>query len=546
MRKYVLIIIVAFATLLHACKKEGVKVSLGTSTEQVGNYQKAYLDNNNIICFFENDDVNINGESVLMPQNGNNGMVNVTKASTYRAIYPRSIVTSTITTSSSTANINVSLPQEQTYATKPVGGVNRQVVNMPMAAYLGASDGELLFRNLCALLKVNVKNEKSTALQVSKIVITSSDSPLSGTGKIDQIANGTTTASAPKIIMNSGQSKSVTLKITTPQTISTNATGYFYVMIPQVTSTSNRFTIEVHGTQNGASVKYVLKQADGMTATKYQISRNQLGAAAFNVTVSMETYKPPFTIDGSGHKVVFAPGNLQYRYLTSDGSNYYSPHWRFAEEQWHHVGWDDYGESGNVSEGDNELIYTRWIDVFSWATSGFSYQPIDMNPGSSGVASLHNTNHDWGVYNAIYNPKTGNTDPANTWRTPTTSEWNYILFSRSGDKYSKANVHGVNGIIIYPDGYINVKCDSRNTFSGSYESVSNSNWNTMETNGCVFLPTTGSRTEVQYFGNGDVYNDAKYWSSNVISILMFIDNDLVITGWPHNYGASVRLVKNVP
>ena len=66
-----------------------------------------------------------------------------------------------------------------------------------------------------------------------------------------------------------------------------------------------------------------------------------------------------------------------------------------------------------------------------------------------------NANYDWGVYNAIVNPKTNTTDPPGTWRTPTIQEWRYFILPEgrntgSGMRYVHCNVAGVNGIILFP------------------------------------------------------------------------------------------------
>ena len=63
-------------------------------------------------------------------------------------------------------------------------------------------------------------------------------------------------------------------------------------------------------------------------------------------------------------------------------------------------------------------------------------------------------NYDWG-YNAISNA--GNQENSG-WRTLTNGEWSYLLMTRStasGIRYAKAQVNGINGVILLPDNWNN-------------------------------------------------------------------------------------------
>ncbi|MBP5412675.1 MAG: hypothetical protein J6Y47_05420, partial [Bacteroidales bacterium] len=201
--------------------------------------------------------------------------------------------------------------------------------------------------------------------------------------------------------------------------------------------------------------------------------------------------------------VLFSPGNLQWS--ATNGGNTATTHavadsgtaagtWRFASNQWNMIG----AANSNVSS-----TYTGWIDLFGWGTSGYnnkypymtSTTHSDYGNGNNNIAG---TNYDWGVYNAIYNPKTQTTDAPGTWRTLTKDEWVYLLNTRptaSSIRYAKATVCGIVGLIIVPDNCSNTyyPLTNVNTAGAAYTSniIGATDWAKMENVGCVFLPAAG-------------------------------------------------------
>lgn len=66
---------------------------------------------------------------------------------------------------------------------------------------------------------------------------------------------------------------------------------------------------------------------------------------------------------GESSQVYFSRGNLQYQASTNT--------WRFAENQW------------DIIAEDNALItqtFDRWIDLFSWGTSGYDHGAVCYQP----------------------------------------------------------------------------------------------------------------------------------------------------------------------
>jgi hypothetical protein len=225
---------------------------------------------------------------------------------------------------------------------------------------------------------------------------------------------------------------------------------------------------------------------------------------------------------GESSQVYFSRGNLQYQASTNT--------WRFAENQW------------DIIADDNALItqtFDRWIDLFSWGTSGYNhgavcYQPwiLEMggqyNHAAYGCDTCglrdHSGKADWG-YNAIVNGGS----QEHFWNTLTLQEWQYVMTTRntsSGMRYVKAVVNNVNGIIVFPDNWDPnlVILNNVNNSSVNYNTntISAQDWlNVFETHGAVFLPAAG-----RFHGEGglmDVGSKGAYWSStSCLSYLKYL------------------------
>ena len=177
-------------------------------------------------------------------------------------------------------------------------------------------------------------------------------------------------------------------------------------------------------------------------------------------------------------------------------------------------------------------------------------------------------NYDWGVYNAIYNPRTNTTDPAGTWRTFTKAElWYFANNARScsGVAIAYATVNGVTGLIFTPDNWSNDTYTLNKTkLSGnSYEDniISGPDWTgVLEPAGCVFFPAAGKRagTNVTQVGQAGYYWDADHYNGGTsypngwgfdrsAHVLQFQTPYTISTGnYINRYEAAcVRLVKVV-
>ena len=254
---------------------------------------------------------------------------------------------------------------------------------------------------------------------------------------------------------------------------------------------------------------------------------------------------------GENATVSFSQGNLQYQASTNT--------WRFATNQWDYIGEDN----ANVS-----ATYNGWIDLFGWGTSGYNhgavcYQPWNTSTTYSDYYAYGSGNYnlydqtgtaDWG-YNAISN---GGNQENSGWRTLTKEEWSYLFDTRitaSSIRYAKAELNGVNGVILLPDDwnadyYV---LNNTNERDADYSSniISATQWDTLILHGAVFLPTAGIRdgTSVNYVGSDGFYWSASYYYNGVNSgatwYVCFYASGLWLNGDYGRYcGKSVRLVRS--
>ena len=224
--------------------------------------------------------------------------------------------------------------------------------------------------------------------------------------------------------------------------------------------------------------------------------------------------------------VTFSPGNLQYHPANDE--------WRFAPSQLDYIGDDN----ANISE-----TYNGWIDLFGWGTGN--------NPtNKSKYDDDYPTFVDWGV-NKI------GSDAPNTWRTLTSDEWEYIINGRynAEELIGVAQVNGVNGLILLPDGWT---CPDDVTFKpgfhenagteyyAAYQTFSSSDWAKLEASGAVFFPAAGYRYSSDI---SNVQGYGYYWSATELftgfaNNLYFYSDEADRINYYSYRGYSVRLVKD--
>lgn len=200
-------------------------------------------------------------------------------------------------------------------------------------------------------------------------------------------------------------------------------------------------------------------------------------------------YQPKAISVAADRKVLFAGGNLIKQENTPDNP------WTFAGHQAYTVGYNNiyYVNQTPMSANKDEF------DMFSWSTGNLKYGTIIK---TSSDAEHSGDFLDWGT-NII------NGQPADTWYTPTATEWKYILETRAdADKlYGEAVIDGVTGLVILPDEWVTPEDLTWNATLQSNQNIyTAAQWAGMEAAGAVFLPFAGYRNQQNIIGYGTQFS----------------------------------------
>lgn len=316
--------------------------------------------------------------------------------------------------------------------------------------------------------------------------------------------------------------------------------GHFYVAIRPTSSANITITADSY--------------------TKSLTGKTYAAGQFYNITNRMIKLAP-FTIDGSGTKVIFAPGNLR---ATWDGTSW---SWAFAANQWDFIG-NNPGNTSIVNHGTVSVSNVT-VDLFGWV--GKSSDAADVV--QYGISNSISTG-----YGNIYGDKGGEklkSDWGDTigsgWRTLTSSEWNYVFKNRTSGStvngtpdacYTLATINtdgtGVNGLILFPDGITVASDDATswgiiNGFKGGNTwddatKCTSAQWTALAAKGCVFLPAAGFRYGVEV---NDVGIYGSYWSSTsgidgyAMDVWFYEEEMDSYFDDRRFYGFSVRLVRKV-
>lgn len=296
------------------------------------------------------------------------------------------------------------------------------------------------------------------------------------------------------------------------------------------TNSSGEASFAVGVAPGGTTKSYMMKKGDEQTIEfRANLSANKVYNITRSAAGSSDCLSGVFSV-ASGKTVKFSKGNLK---ATLDGSGNVTA-WSFHDTQY-----------GMVNTAACTQSFTSSsIDLFGWSTSATLY----------GINSSKDSNNysgdflDWGAA-ASKNLGYG-------WRTLTSTEWTYLLNERTSvtNRYCKATVNSVYGMVIFPDSYSHpsgpATITSANTTNVDFttNTWSGDNWTAMETAGAVFLPAAGYRKE-----GTDVVSVGVcgyYWSSTASYAISAYNLDFgggyvnYAEGLGRNNGRSVRLVQD--
>ena len=568
-------------------------VSISTAMPARNSADKAFVDANRYVEWEVGDLLNINGTSLetqtVWGENrdtasfdGDVYALQTSSTEVYWSVYPASLmgnysdhnaIPSEISSNGST--IDIIFPTSYTYSNaqldKPLKELNVMVNRSEIA-----SGGELKYiamKNLGAIIKINMQAASATTSSanntISKVILSSCDGYIAGKYRFNS-------SYALSTISGNTYTNTVTINFSTPIDITSQKS--VYALLPPTLS-SNCLNITLVNTDGDfyhkVSSSATLQRNKLYTAD--MLSADFTGEASTNSLNNTDYY---FTVDAN-RTVLFSPGNLQYNASNTEGGS----HFRFAPNQWNYVGTQcKYGNVYDASgaKSKNESIsssYNGWIDLFGWGTSGYKskypYMTSTTNTQyGNGANNLtgSNANYDWGVYNAIYNPKTKSTDAKNTWRLLTSPELEYLLATRATNKtvngtrnarYTMAiirtDANSVHGLILFPDNYnggtpTGVTWGKINGKSSWGTRCTAAGWTSLEKAGCVFIPAAGFRTGTTVYSVGanqsaDQPYQVYVWLSthvdeNYAHHLLVNTNDVKdAVGPQRSNGYAVRLVK---
>ena len=480
---------------------------------------------------WENGDrVSLNGAEYTVTVSGNKAFVtgfNIPDVQ-FQGIYPAGLGAGTQT---------VTVPSQ--YESHYNNG--RQVLHQPMLAMAGAGDNAIRFRHATAAVRVLVKNSLDVDVVVTGVKVSSAEGQLCGTRGVT-LGVGTLAVAAQSGTI-AEEDKQVSVELTDSPVLAHGGSDIIEVQVPILPVVAGNMTITLYAHMAGAALG-ARNFTFTHTASHTALARNVMMTARVNLSTNgghtTEDTKGRFSV-GENRWVVFAQGNLQYNAGTST--------FRFAQNQYDIIG----DGNSHIASG-----YSGWIDLMGWGTSGYgtSYPYLsttnlaDYGPATGDIATTH---YDWGVHNAI--EKAG---VAGTWRTLTSSEWDYLLNTRNVTKrFAKVALTvgstTVNGLVLFPDSYNFADGLVCNQTDLGYEGQENSNiltlgqWQLMEAEGAVFLPAAGYREGTS---PSSVGGTGYYWSSSRdvggARALRFANGNMAFDSSPAvYYGNSIRLCSDI-
>lgn len=502
---------------MSSCKKD--ETTLFMEMERYNNETKMHIDDDNYAVWDDGDAVWVNNATYTIGINGTTATIpNVTNSSNYQAVFPANRAGRFTSSKKGTVKPSIKYPLEQVYRTNSAGA---QVFDAPMAA---EGTQYLKFRNLGAILALNVTNHTGSTINVKCLEVRSESSKLSGLAYIDNMSSESMSVTFPY------GNNCVSLNCGSGVELFNGNSKVFYISLPPIAN--EHLTVKVYD----ENYQYTLSQTSNTsTFVRNTIYRIPFEASTANASVYQKPLTGLFSI-GGGKQVCFAPGNLRY---DDDAAT-----WSFVTPQYTYTQYPS-----NTFPATSRI----W-EHFGRSSHTSNYGMLTL----TGKTNYQGYFTDWG--GAV----------GNGWRTLTDTEWDYILNNRNntvtvnGDSqgellWVRATVDGYAGVILFPDDNVNISGISSPFSNSAVDFSTNSltvaEWNIFEASGCVFLPAAGSRSGSTFSA---VNTTCYYWTAtntNPTSVSNEAEKDAKILSIGSNSyslknhsepgnGRCVRLVKD--
>lgn len=503
--------------LMTACEKENEKtvnipegaLLISAESTHSSNGSKTTV-NGTAVYWYDGDAINVNGTTATVVVGEDAAyLTGIDNSVPMAAGFPAEIF--------NISTLSANIPSSYSYDERE----GDQKVDLPMVAYAEANSDRLDFKHVCAAIQVNVNNAFNSAeFYLEKITVSSDSKALCGTIRVTSIIPEPSitypsySASTASVTMNFGDeevsvaansSKSIQIPVLPtdgPSTISVEIKGHY----------ANGADFGSGRIDAAAKIIYINSSATTLARAKVYPAPCTIRVSG---SAAVTKIYPKFSVS-STQKVYFSKGNLQY--IASSNT------WQFASTQTEVIG----NANSNISAS-----YSSPIDLFGWGTG--------TNPTNTSTDNAnYSTFNDWGT-RTLY----GST----TWRTLSYNEWAYLLDTRDGNRFAKAIINSKYGVILFPDNYSpSITISNINNEGANFVNISTSNWTKLESDGCIFLPTSGSRNGTTIT---NVASAGYYWTSTssndtysrriVFNNTSFYSSNYA--GNKHN-GNAVRLVQD--
>lgn len=544
------------SVMMSGCVKDNGS-SLRLVAEKHHNGSKTSIDGTSVY-WVEGDRVNINGvEYRLNTTSNTEASVEVTdyENATLISAYPADAIAAI-----DESHVELNLPGVYTYSVVN----NRQELAFPMAAKgVMESGGVLNYKHLCAAVKVTVDNTSDYPLVMNSITVTSESSQLSGPVSINLTGIGSADFNVPSIATDDASLRSVmlTFGVETVILASGESASFDIPILPVASGDRLHFTINAGEKKiPGVSVTGVYKYTSNNISVTQNVLRSQLIATPeipISPIASNVTYYSSKVSVAAGRQVYFSQGDLEYNTNNST--------WQFGEE------------SDAYTSFSTPPIY----DIFRFGN-------CTGNPSSPAATTDLIGSAEWGNLPITNGGNTAN----NGWRTPSMSEFAYMLRYRTTDvtingisncHFLQCKVNGQKGLLIFPDnfadnmpadidysGWNSNNLDTRReqpsataaarNYVVEYVDISLDDWAKLCRVGCNFMVEDG-----WYSDDGTTHvlqtDGGAYWTSTVVPnstnnayVLYFNKEGVTLYEWrsysgPYSKrrtnGMTVRLVRDV-
>ena len=496
------------------------------------------------------------------------------------AVFPASLVFngSSVRPNSATYHtasaLTISLPASYTLTQ-----VQDDAVPTPMIA-TNAPDGELAFKQLCALLRLTLNNVPK---QTRSITVDFNGKKVQGEFTLSNVTPGTTV-------------------IETADT--DNDDDIVTVLTPDITEFTSGLVINIPlpaGTYGKVTVTTLDEGGHKINALTQPVKKtgNQTWSPARKSFGKRTVILPVFTLNADGKKVVFAPGNLQAVIGTAavaNGTPAVASQWKFASEQYDCIGRGTTSGDGGTNHAN--LAEGATVDLFCFVGASATYDSYGLVIAQDASSAAHYGNVASETLKSDFGHNVIEDYAPDTWETPLSAEQVYVFTGRQSGvlttlngkpaRYVRIKIKDVPtfynataatnwkaapfthrfGLLLFPDKYEHPSdvalppADNINAAKIKWEpgetdtklvEYTVSDWEKLEAAGCVFFPAAGIR---QYNGGKWQIGQLNAWAYYLCKNGNAATTNIRLAGQPtdtyfnaggsaRNNGSAVRLQRQV-